>query len=110
MDKIQKRHDEELNRMYDKLNELEPGSEAYEKMLAEIAKATTVRNESKKVGNEKKDLAIKIGTVAAGVLITPMIDYICKRSLAGFIGKVEQMETFTSTPGRSIGSWFKWKN
>lgn len=110
MDKMMKRHDEELNRMYDKLNELEPGSEAYEKMLAEIAKATTVRNESKKIGNENKDLAIKIGTVAAGVFITPVIDYVLKRSLAGFIGKVEQMETFTSTPGRAIGSWFKWKN
>ena len=110
MDKIQKMHNEELNRMYDKLANLEPGSDEYEKMLAEIAKATNVRNESKKVGNEKKDLMIKIGTVAAGVLLTPIIDTVCKRSLAGFIGKVEQMETFTSTPGRSMSSWFKWKN
>lgn len=60
MDKMMKRHDEELNRMYDKLNELEPGSDAYEKMLAEIAKATTVRNESKKVGNEKKTLQLRL--------------------------------------------------
>ena len=110
MDKMRKRHDEELNRMYDKLNELEPGSEAYEKIRAEIAKATILRKKKKKIGNENKDLAIKIGTVAAGVFITPVIDYVLKRSLAGFIGKVEQMETFTSTPGRAIGSWFKWKN
>lgn len=120
MDAIQIRHDEELNRLYDKLEALQPGTDEYEKVLSEISRATTVRNEFKKTDaaeneviiakkNANRDLAIKIATIVTGVALTPLVDYACKRSMVNVIGKIEQMETFTSTPGRSISSWFKWK-
>lgn len=120
MDEIHERQDAELNRLYDKLNTLEPGTDEYEKLLSEITKATTVRNENRKIeiaeteaktckSNAKKDIAIKVATIVTGVLLTPVIDYALKRSMVNVIGKVEQMETFTSTAGRSMSSWFKWK-
>lgn len=113
MTQIETRHNDELNRMYDKLSTLEPGTEEYETVLTEIMKAKDGETELKKIydarDEAKKDRIFKIGTFAAGLVLAPIIDTICKRSLAKFIGTVEQMETFTSTPGRSMSSWFKWK-
>ena len=99
---IKNRHEEELNRMYDKLETLEPGTEEHEKVLEEILKAETSKT-------EKKEVNLKLVSIVAGIALTPVMDTLCKRYLAGFIGKVEQMETFTSSPGRSISSWFRWK-
>lgn len=132
MDKIIDRHDEVLDRLYSELEKLQPGTDEYEKVLTEVTKAAITRNEFKKMDiaeaeaknsksvaeaetkNSKsaanKELAIKIVTIVAGVALTPVIDLACKRSLARFIGTVEQMETFTSTPGRSMSSWFRFKN
>jgi hypothetical protein len=114
MNELKNRHDAELNRMYNKLGALEPGSEEYEKVLSAIMKAKTGENEIIKIEADKeaakRDMVIKIGTFTAGLVLAPVIDTLCKRSLAKFIGTVEQMETFTSTPGRSMSSWFKWKN
>lgn len=113
MVEIEKRHNEELNRLYDKLSTLEPGTEEYTKVLTELMKAKDGENELKKIHDAKEeakwDRAIKIGTFAAGLVLAPVVDTVCKRSLAKFIGTVEQMETFTSSPGRSISSWFRWK-
>ena len=100
--KIKKRHDEELNRMYDKLKTLEPGTEEYDNVVSVIVKAQTG-------DTEKKELDLKLIMFGAGLVITPVIDLLCKRSLTKYIGTIEQMETFTSSAGRSIGSWFRWK-
>lgn len=113
MAEIRNRHDEELTRLYDKLNTLEPGSEEYDKVLSTIMKARATENEHDKIEADKKaaktEMWIKIGTFAAGLVLAPAIDYVCKRSLTKVIGTVEQMETFTSTPGKSISSWFRMK-
>lgn len=113
MNTLKKRHDAELHRMYDKLGTLEPGSEEYDQVLSEIMKAKGGEIDLIKIEADKeaarKDLMIKIGTFTAGLLLAPVIDTLCKRSLAKYIGTIEQMETFTSTPGRSMSSWFKWK-
>ena len=113
MVEIKQRHNEEMNRLYDKLATLEPGTEEYTKVLNELMKAMDGENEITKISDAKEDAkwdrVIKIGTFAAGLVIAPFVDTVCKRSLAKFIGTVEQMETFTSSPGRSISSWFRWK-
>lgn len=107
-------YDQELQRLLKKLNELEPGTEDYDKVHKAYLEAVDRKNELKKTENAEKaskaDLKIKIGLGVAGVVLTPVIDYICKKGLAAFIGKVEQMEYFQSSPGRSISSWFRWKN
>lgn len=109
----QNRHDEELNRMYDMLSTCEPGTDEYERILGEIMKAKEGETELLKIEDARKaakiDTKIRVGTFVAGLIFAPIIDTICKRSLAKFIGTVEQMETFTSTPGRSMSSWFKWR-
>lgn len=113
MVEIEKRHNEEMNRLYDKLATLEPGTDEYAKVLTELMKAMDGGSELNKINDAKEeakwDRVFKIGTFAAGLVIAPVIDTVCKRSLAKFIGTVEQMETFTSSPGRSISSWFRWK-
>ncbi len=102
MKEMKNRQDVELNRMYDKLETLEPGTEEHEKVLDEIQKV-------EKNKTEKKEVNLKVVSLAAGLALTPVVDTLCKRYLAGFIGKVEQMEYFNTSPGKSISSWFRWK-
>jgi hypothetical protein len=110
---IENKHEKELNRMYDRLSALEPGSEEYDKVLAAIMKARDGETELKKIESEresaKTDNWIKIGTFVVGLIAAPLIDLGIKKSLAKYIGTIEQMETFTSTPGRSMSGWFRFK-
>ena len=107
------RHQAELLRMYDKLETLEPGTDEYDAVLSAIMKAKSGENERYRIKAEqdtaKKDLVVKVGIFAGGLIVTPLIDLACKRNLAKFIGTVEQMETFTTSAGRSISSWFRMK-
>ena len=57
----------------------------------------------------EKDQYIRIATFAAGLILAPILETVCKRELARFIGTVEQMEYFTSSAGKSISGWFRWK-
>lgn len=110
---IENKHEKELNRLYDTLAELEPGSEEYKAVMAEINCARNGETDLKRLEMEreqaKKDTWFKVGTFVLGLVAAPVIDLLCKRSLTKTIGKIEQMETFTSTPGRSISSWFRSK-
>ena len=102
------RHEVEMNRLYDHLSKLEPGTEEYDKVLAEITKARESEIENSKVDVSKRDLAIKVGTSLAAVIVTPLLTYGLNRSMVKYIGKVEQMEIFTSTAGkRMIPDFFK---
>lgn len=113
MANIETRHEKVMAKLYDKLETLEPGTDEYEKVLGEIMKAMEGKNEIARIedarNDAKKDRVIKVGTFIAGLALTPAIDYFAKKGLAKFIGTIEQMECFTSTPGRSINSWFRWK-
>lgn len=102
MNGLKKRQDVQVNRLYDNLENLTPGTEEYEKVQEEILKFESDRN-------DKKEINLKVASIVTGIALAPVVDTMCKRYLAGFIGKVEQMEIFTSTPGRSISSWFRWK-
>lgn len=110
---IENKHEKELNRMYDRLATLEPGTEEYEKVLTEIMKARDGEIELKKIESDRKsaktDNWIKIGTFVVGLIAAPLIDLGVKKSLTKYIGTIEQMDTFTSTPGRSMSGWFRFK-
>ena len=110
---IEARHEKELNRMYDALESLEPGTEEYDKLMAEIMKARDGENELKKIESDRKSAKaenwIKIGTFVAGLIAAPLIDLGVKKSLTKYIGTIEQMDTFTSTPSRGMSSWFRFK-
>ena len=118
MDRITSRHFDEMDRMYDSLSKLEPGTDEYEKLLSQIMKAedrkieidklNDARQESKSKNEDAaKERKIRIALGIAPLIVTPVIDLLCKRNLTKVIGKIEQMEIFTSTPGRSISSWFR---
>lgn len=118
MKEINEMHVKEMKRMYSSLSKLEPGTDEYDKLLSQIMKAEDRRLEVDKIESAncesenknkeaRKNRLIQIGTFSAGLLIPPIIDLICKRNLTKLIGTVEQMETFTTTPGRSISGWFR---
>ena len=110
---IQAKYEAEIHRLQDELSTLEPGTEAYNAVQTELMKAMEVMTEMVKVNDARKgakvDTTVKVVTFAGGLVLAPVIETVCKRYLAGFIGKVEQMETFTSSAGRGISSWFRWK-
>ena len=110
---IESRHEKELNRMYDMLESLEPGTEEYEKLMSEIMKARDGENELKKIESERNSAKtenwIKVCTFVVGLIAAPLIDLGVKKSLTKYIGTIEQMDTFTSTPSRGMSSWFRFK-
>ena len=110
---IENKHEKELNRLYDTLAGLEPGTNEYKAVMDEITCARNGETDLKRLeldrAQAKKEMWFKIGTFIAGMVAVPVIDLVCKRNLTAYIGKIEQMETFTSTPGRSMSSWFRWK-
>lgn len=113
-DAIEARYEVEIHRLQDELKSLTPGTDEYKAVHEELLKALEVMNETTKIEDSRRgaktDTVVKVTTFAAGLVLTPVITTFCQRSLAKFIGTVEQMETFTSTAGRSMSSWFRWKN
>ena len=113
-DAIEARYEVEIHRLQDELKSLTPGTDEYKAVHEELLKALEVMNETTKIEDSRRgaktDTIVKVTTFAAGLVLTPVITTFCQRSLAKFIGTVEQMETFTSTAGRSMSSWFRWKN
>lgn len=108
MNKKVSRHEVEMDRLYDHLEKLEPGTEEYDKVLSALTKARESEIEVSKVNANKYDLAIKIGSIALATFVAPALTYGLNRSMVKYIGKIEQMEIFTSTAGkRMIPDFFK---
>ena len=102
------RHEVEINRLYDHLSTLQPGTEEYDKVLSELNKARESEIEVTKVYIDKYDLAIKIGSIVLTAFVAPVITHGLNRSMVKHIGKIEQMEIFTSTAGKKmIPDFFK---
>lgn len=102
------RHEVELNRLYDHLSTIEPGTEEYDKILTELNKARESEIEVAKVNVNKYDLAIKVGSIVLTAFVVPLITHGLNRSMVKHIGTVEQMEIFTSTAGKKmIPDFFK---
>lgn len=110
---IKQNYELEVRRLQKELKELTPGSDEYSAVQGELLAAMNVLNEMTKDENARKgaktDVIIRVATFVGGLVGTPIITYHCQKRLAKFIGTVEQMETFTTMPGRSISSWFRWK-
>ena len=113
-DAIEARYEVEVHRLQDELKSLTPGTDEYKAVHEELLKALEVMNETTKIEDSRRsaktDTVVKVTTFAAGLVLTPLVTTFCQQHLAKFIGTIEQMETFTSTPGRSMSSWFRWKN
>lgn len=102
------RHEVEMDRLYDHLATLQPGTEEYDNVLAAITKARESEIEISKVNVNKQDLIIKVGSIVLATFVAPALTYGLNRSMVKYIGKVEQMEIFTSTAGkRMIPDFFK---
>ena len=80
-----------------------------EKEKFEAEKAERLRKEEFEKEEAIKSRYVQIGIFAAGLVITPIAEYIVKGALASKIGKIEQFETYTTSAGRSISSWFRLK-
>lgn len=110
---IEAKYEVELRRLQDRLSQIDPGSDEYDAVQEELLKAMNVMNEMVKIEHARKgakvDTGIRVATFVGGLVLTPVITTVCQKHLAKFIGTVEQMETFTSMPGRAMSSWFRWK-
>ena len=96
----------------------EQGDEAFKqgmeaaKLYAEIADALAkheeeLAREEIRRSEAKKDRWIKGIEIGATVIAVPVIGLFCNKSFAKYVGKIEQFEIFTSTPGRSLNKMFK---
>lgn len=108
---IDEMRDDELARLFTALKLYEAGSKEYEAIRSQISALLNDRNNTLKLEHETKksktENKIKIGCFVGTLILTPIIDLCVKSILIRKIGTIEQMETFTSTPGRSIANWFK---
>lgn len=69
-----------------------------------------LRDEAANEEKLRKDRMIQIGIFAAGLIATPIIEVVTKTIYANKICRLEQFETFTTSAGRGISSWFRFKN
>lgn len=63
-----------------------------------------------KKDESEKNRKVQFITFTAGLVITPIVEVICKTIYANKICKLEQFETFTTSAGRGISSWFRFKH
>lgn len=77
-------------------------SEDYENLMKAIDKAT-------KLKDIDDQLVHKYVALAAGMVVTPMIDYGVKRILATMLCEFEKDYTFTTSAGKSLMSMFRFK-
>ena len=82
--------------------------EANKKMKIEEEK--NLRDEEAAKEKERKDRLVQISIFAAGLIAGPVIEVITKTIYANKICKLEQFETFTTSAGRGISSWFRFKH
>lgn len=76
----------------------------------ENEKAEHLREEDQKKEETKLNHVIHIATFAAGILLPPVLDIICKTYYAKRVCEYEQTDTFTTSAGRGISTWFRFKN
>lgn len=91
--------------------ELERVELSHEEAIAKmkIDEDKNFRDEMAAREKEQKDRMVQIGIFAAGLLAGPVIEVITKTIYANKICKLEQFETFTTSAGRGISSWFRFR-
>lgn len=102
MKKKTSRRNAELNRLYDTLKKLEPGTDEYNRVLEEAIKLDNASSEIEQAKVNKLDLAIKVGGIVATTIVFPLVKYGLNRKMVRHIGTIEQMETFVSSAGKRM--------
>lgn len=96
--------DKELNYLFIELKRFDPSTDEYAKVRAQISAIIKDKIEIKKASDEQKNAQkeriIKWVSVGGGIILTPVIGYFINRKLIRVVGEVEQMEIFTTTPGK----------
>lgn len=112
MDSLNTLREQELIKLYQKLDTIDVLDDEYEVVLGRIhilegdnQKAIETVNAA---DNAVKDRQSRWLTFGVGLVAAPVIDTIAKTFLASKICKMEQFDSFTSSAGKSISSWFKW--
>lgn len=84
---------------------------AHEEQLAKMRmeEDKNLRDEAANEEKLRKDRYVQIGIFAAGLIATPIIEVVTKTIYANKICRLEQFETFTTSAGRGISSWFRFK-
>lgn len=96
-DKIDASHEEQLEKL--KIEN--------ERLKAEHEK--NLRDEAAKKSEAKKDRWVQIGIFGAGLVVAPIIEHASKKAFARYICEFEKDYTFTTSPGRSLSSLFRFK-
>ena len=107
MDKTNKQLlDEVIKNNLEKVNDAEASDEAKQNAI-EIAMKAVDRD--LEIDKSKKERLIKIAEVTAGVVITPVIYFICNKAYAKMLCNFEKDYTFTTSAGRGLKDLFKLK-
>ena len=78
-----------------------------ERLKAECEK--NLRDETAKKKEAAKDRWVQIGIFGAGLVVAPIIEHVSKKGFARYICEFEKDYTFTTSPGRSLSSLFRFK-
>lgn len=89
----------DLMKMDDAREELEQRREMEDKKQA--------REEEFREKESKRNMIFRCVEIAGTLVIIPVVTYVTNKALIKDIGTIEQMETFTSTPGRALSKMFK---
>ena len=90
LDKIETSHKEQIEKM-------------------KMDKEQSLRDETVKLEEAKKERLVQIGLFAAGLLISPIIEVACKKGYAKMLCEFEKDYTFTTSAGRSLSGLFRFK-
>ena len=85
-------------------------TQAFDEAMAAIDRLNEMKKTNSGIKNKKEkrwDMVFKGLEVAAVPAILKIVELGCNKYLIKYIGTIEQMETFTGTPGRAIGKMFK---
>ena len=111
MKDIKANYEAEVQRLQKRISELDPEDDQYAVVQERLLKATGALNEMEKNKDSKKgsrvDTALRVATLVGTVVIAPCITYRHRVKLTEIICKLEEVDSLISTPGKSIGSWFR---
>ena len=66
--------------------------------------------EAFKIEEARKGHKTQVWMFVAGLVVPVTLELVAKLILTDKIGKIEQFESYTSTPGKSMSGWFRWKH
>lgn len=97
LEKIDASHQEQLEKL------------KIENERLKVENEKNLRDEAAKKSEAKKDRWVQIGIFGAGLIVAPIIEHISKKGFARYICEFEKDYTFTTSPGRSLASIFRFK-